>query len=90
LVTLKKQKVPIKRAYLFGSWAKGTQHRWSDIDLAVISPAFTGLWKTNRTLSKALLSDFVGIEAHGFHPDNFDPRISPVADEIVKHGIRII
>jgi predicted nucleotidyltransferase len=37
---LKKDKLPIKKVILFGSYAKGIQHKWSDIDICVISPAF--------------------------------------------------
>ena len=29
-------------AVLFGSWARGTQDRWSDIDLVVVAPALEG------------------------------------------------
>ena len=31
----------IERILLFGSYAKGTPHKYSDIDLAVFSPQFT-------------------------------------------------
>ncbi len=32
--------VPVERAILYGSYAKGNPHETSDIDLAIISPAF--------------------------------------------------
>lgn len=90
LATLEKQGVPIKSAFLFGSWAKGTQHQDSDIDLAIISPAFNTWWSKARKLTKAIYSDFSIIEPHGFHPNNFDPATDPVAYEVIKHGIKII
>ena len=34
--------VHAERAILFGSYAKGTQHEWSDIDLLVVAPEFDG------------------------------------------------
>jgi predicted nucleotidyltransferase len=34
---------PVERVILFGSYAAGTQRAYSDIDLAVISPAFEAL-----------------------------------------------
>lgn len=90
LTTLEKQGISIKNAYLFGSWAKGTEHKDSDIDLAIISPAFrTWETKTNK-LSRAMRMDFSMIESHGFHPKQFDPRTNPVAYEIKKYGIKII
>jgi len=30
----------IKKAYLYGSYAKDKQHEWSDIDVAIVSPDF--------------------------------------------------
>ncbi|MCX6155322.1 MAG: nucleotidyltransferase domain-containing protein [Candidatus Kapabacteria bacterium] len=38
----------IHDAYLYGSYASGTQNEWSDIDLAIISDKFVG----NRFLDK--------------------------------------
>ncbi len=35
------QGIELERVILFGSFAKGTQHPYSDIDLAVFSPQFT-------------------------------------------------
>lgn len=35
--------IPVERAVLFGSWAKGTAGKDSDIDLVFISPEFEGV-----------------------------------------------
>lgn len=32
----------MRAGVLFGSWARGTSGRWSDIDVIVISPRFDG------------------------------------------------
>lgn len=90
LLNLKKQGIPIKNAYLFGSWAKGTQHKDSDIDMAIISSRFTNWTKTYKLLSSGTKMDFADIESHGFHPKDFDPNSNPVAYEIKKYGIKII
>ncbi len=37
------QGVHLRYAILFGSFAKGTQHEWSDIDVALVADEFTGL-----------------------------------------------
>ena len=39
---LEKNKLRIESAYLFGSYAKGLQKEFSDIDIALISPDFCG------------------------------------------------
>jgi predicted nucleotidyltransferase len=45
--------IPVRFGVLYGSWATGRVHEWSDIDLVVVSPYFDGgirdislLWKT--------------------------------------------
>jgi predicted nucleotidyltransferase len=40
LQALTEQGVPVKAGVLFGSYATGKSHKWSDIDLLVISPRF--------------------------------------------------
>jgi uncharacterized protein len=32
--------IPVRRAVLFGSWARGEAREWSDIDLVIVSPVF--------------------------------------------------
>lgn len=90
LLLLKKKGVKIKSAYLFGSWAKGTQHRWSDIDLAIFSPEFTGWRKTSKLMNKALGLDFCRIEPHGLLPKDFKDKTNPLVDEIRKYGVKVI
>ncbi|MDR3094611.1 MAG: nucleotidyltransferase domain-containing protein [Bacteroidales bacterium] len=35
--------VHLRKVILFGSFAKGTQHEWSDIDVALVADEFEGL-----------------------------------------------
>lgn len=42
LATVEKLGIPVARAVLFGSRARGTADEWSDIDLVVVSPVFDG------------------------------------------------
>lgn len=37
---VRKQGIPVSYGVLFGSYAKNKAHKWSDIDLLVISPYF--------------------------------------------------
>ena len=34
--------ISVQRALLFGSWTRGTAREDSDVDVALVSPAFTG------------------------------------------------
>lgn len=49
------KKVNVEKVILFGSYAKGSAHEWSDIDLAVISPDFKS--KSTTVNSLRLISD---------------------------------
>ncbi len=40
LRAVQKEGIPVKAGVLFGSYATGKAHEWSDIDLVVISPKF--------------------------------------------------
>jgi predicted nucleotidyltransferase len=42
ILELERNKIPIKRAILFGSYAKGFARPESDIDVALISDVFSG------------------------------------------------
>ncbi|OGY85398.1 MAG: hypothetical protein A2233_05045 [Candidatus Kerfeldbacteria bacterium RIFOXYA2_FULL_38_24] len=86
---LEKQGVKIDSAYVFGSWAKGTQHKNSDIDVCIISPQFKNWKKKTKLLARAQYDDFFDIEPHGFDKKNFNPKENPVAYEVLKHGIQI-
>jgi len=81
---------PIERAYIFGSWTKKKQRRNSDIDVCVVSSAFTTWDKTVKSLSRSMRQEWSPIEPHGMHTSDFKPSENPVAYEVVKHGIRII
>jgi len=88
---LKKDKLPIKKVYLYGSYAKGSQHEWSDIDLCIISPQFKDSWKAlNYLWSRRKISDVrYAIEPIGFSPEEFNDKYGSLVDEIKKHGIEI-
>lgn len=36
------KKIPVDKMIFFGSYAKGKAHRYSDIDLIIVSPKFSG------------------------------------------------
>ncbi len=80
----------IDDAYLYGSFAKGTSHRWSDIDIAIVSPDFSDDLFEERLLLMRLASTIDDrIEPRPFKKKLFD-RNDPLVDEIQKNGIRLI
>ncbi|MBI2459092.1 MAG: nucleotidyltransferase domain-containing protein [Parcubacteria group bacterium] len=88
---LKAEKYPFSAIYLFGSFAKGTPRKWSDIDVAVVSKelnkrsagAELKLWKFREGIDDR-------IEPHGFSPEDFKDYWNPMAHEIKKTGIRVV
>lgn len=40
LQAVKQEGIPVTYGVLFGSYARGQQHEWSDIDLLVVSPRY--------------------------------------------------
>jgi predicted nucleotidyltransferase len=86
----KKDHINISKAILFGSYAKGTNNEWSDIDLAVISDDFEGIrYFDNIKLSNSRLNSDINIETHPFKPDDFTIDNAFVS-EILKYGIQIV
>jgi len=87
---LKKENYPFVAIYLFGSHAKGKAHKWSDIDVAVISDKM----KRNRDKGRFLLWHIRRdvdsmIEPHGFTVKDFQDDNDPMVYEIKKTGVRI-
>lgn len=82
--------VPVQALILFGSVAKGTQRRWSDIDVAVVSRRF-GRDAHAERVRLMRLGDPVSarIEPHAFHPDDLKDRWSTLAAEIRRYGIPV-
>lgn len=88
---LEDEKFPFSSMYFFGSRARGTNHKDSDIDVAVISSKFKNrfgrnykkLWDFRRDI------DF-HIEPHGFTEEDFKNNADPLAYEIRKTGIKVI
>lgn len=74
LATLSRKGIPVLSAYLFGSQAKGNAGPNSDIDLIIISTAFSGmpLWKRWEVLGDALAEVLEPIEVRGYAPEELD------------------
>jgi predicted nucleotidyltransferase len=80
----------IRAAFIFGSYAKGQQSEWSDIDLALVSDQFEGYRFNDRCkLSPYVVRVSSDIETHPFRPEDFTED-NPFVKEIIKTGIRIV
>ncbi|MBA3046984.1 nucleotidyltransferase domain-containing protein [Patescibacteria group bacterium] len=87
---LKTDKLPINKVILYGSYAKGKQHQWSDIDLCIISPKFKDAYCAMQyLLLKTITKPKHPIEPVGFSPKDFKDKYSSLIDEIKTTGIEI-
>jgi predicted nucleotidyltransferase len=82
--------MPIERAYLFGSYAKGTAHELSDVDIAFF---FYGLsddeiFECGTQLILLTQGFKVGIEPLGFSISDLDSD-NPFVNEILRTGIEL-
>ena len=61
-----RERLPLAAAYLFGSYANGDPHEWSDIDVALFSPAAEELTLEDkvRHLARIRLAIDAEVELH--------------------------
>jgi uncharacterized protein len=86
----KKDNINISQAILFGSYAKGTNHEYSDIDIAIVSEDFEGTrLYDNIKLADATIRTSIDIETHPYRPEDFTED-NLFVKEILERGIRII
>jgi uncharacterized protein len=84
-----KQRKQVSKAYLYGSYAKGSAGKWSDIDIAIISPDFSDdLFDERIFLMKEALRLDDRIEPSPFRPEDFNLD-NPLVNEISSSGIEI-
>ena len=90
IALLRNNNFPIKNAYLFGSYAKGQENEWSDVDIALISDSFEGIRHRDKdkvrkiTLSVSSILEILPFKSEDFSEEN------PLAKEIIKTGIKLV
>lgn len=83
-------RLPVKQAYLFGSYARKQPRAWSDIDVCIISKKFQRtdpleyLWTRRRNIDVDR-----GIEPYGIDPKDFVIE-NPIASEIKRYGVPLL
>ena len=77
-----------KEVFLFGSYARGTNHEDSDIDIAVILKEFENPTDIQLELMRLRREIDSRIEPHPFREKDFNIT-NPAVHEILKHGQRI-
>jgi len=83
--------VHLDRVVLFGSYAKNKQHKWSDIDVAMVSDKFEGYGYYDIDLFGKILiqKPFFIIQPRTYNTRDFHPDKDPFVEEILRNGIEI-
>jgi predicted nucleotidyltransferase len=87
---IKSRGVHLRSVILFGSFARGRQHEWSDIDVALVADEFTGVGfvDTKYFSAVSIKKPYLRIEAITY-PTEYFYAGDPFVDEIKKTGITI-
>ncbi len=83
-----KNNFDIQSVVLFGSYAKGTYHDDSDIDIAIVLRNENDIIDTQIELMKLRRKFDLRIEPHPFNFQDFK-RDNPVVNEILKYGEKL-
>ena len=85
-----KQKIPVEKVVLFGSYARGDYTEDSDVDLAVFSSAFNNMTRVDGLtfLLMQALDYQIDIQPQPYTMQDYIERTGLV-DEIIKTGIEI-
>jgi uncharacterized protein len=83
--------VPVKHAFLFGSYARKQQRPDSDIDVALVADGFIGVAAVDKDPFRRLhvLPEYWAIETHTFPTQRLEMQ-DPFFQEILRTGIRLI
>lgn len=86
---LRAANIRIEKAFLFGSHARGNPGKWSDIDVALVSPDFSGMsFYDSKKLNPFVLKVDTRIELHPFRPEDFTEE-NDFTREIIKSGVAL-
>ena len=87
---VKESGVRLRKVFLFGSYASGKPHSWSDIDVALVADEFTGDGFKDAGLFSRINNKkpYILIEAKTF-PTAYFKKGDPFISEILKTGLEI-
>lgn len=83
--------IHVRRAVLFGSYAHGKPHKWSDIDVALVADEFKGIghedWRYYSDIHNK--KDYYIISPRTYNTKEFNPIDDPFVEVIMEKGIEI-
>ncbi len=89
IINLSKQ-IPIKKAILFGSYARGAIHKHSDVDIAIFSDYFKDMSRVDgiQFLLMSAVDYDIDLEPQPFTMEEYEDPVGLVT-EILRTGIEL-
>lgn len=84
-----KKQYKVKEIILFGSYAKGTENKDSDIDIAVVSDDFDDVFDCMAELMGMTWDIDPRIESHPIKTEEYKKVSSSFVREIIETGIKV-
>lgn len=88
VLEIKKTGLKIRRAFLYGSYAKNCQHKYSDIDVALVADDFIGIGFEDMKKFIGVLIKYTLIQPKTYSTADFK-KGDPFIEEIKRTGIEI-
>lgn len=88
-----RKQIPVLEAVMFGSHVEGTPHEYSDIDIAILTPAAdTWTLRTRLAVNRAIRKAVdLAVELHFFGTEaKRNARPTNFAGHVLEHGKRIV
>ncbi|MDD2482339.1 MAG: nucleotidyltransferase domain-containing protein [Lutispora sp.] len=84
------KQIPINKVIIFGSYAKGTTHKYSDVDIAIFSDYFKDMSRIDGIYFLLLNAvDYeIDLEPQPFTMDEYNQPVGLVS-EIIRTGIEL-
>ena len=79
----------IEAIILFGSYAKGTENEYSDIDIAIISSDFSDIIEDGAKLIGLTWKIDTRIEPHPITTEDYQKISNPFVREVIDTGIKV-
>jgi predicted nucleotidyltransferase len=85
---VKAEGIHLRKAFLFGSYAKNQQHEHSDIDIALVADEFIGVGFEDMKLFLPALRKYTAVQTKTYSSKDYEEG-DPLIDEIKLTGVEI-
>jgi predicted nucleotidyltransferase len=81
--------ITLRKAILFGSYARNKQTKYSDIDVALVADEFCNVPSEDVKLFMNAMLKYYMVQPQTYNTKDFSPDKNPFVDEILRTGIEI-